>query len=198
MQFPVHAGIDFSPVQWVLGNCWKTFFVDYIPFRVLKLLNHICRPLFWHIPPGWGSPHRVRLWLEVRARTIHKICPRGCGASWPMKRWQSRSIEPESTRYRSTNWHPPAGSTAPYLGHIWRDISAVTVYEGDCAQEENKSRQRFVLKYPLKLPFFGLVAFSVDTFITCHAWDEDLYTDYCLHKLPQLSMLLAQNCQKRL
>lgn len=82
------------------------------------LLNHTRIPLSWHLPPGWGSLRRVLRWLEVRARTIRRIFPAGCAVSWRMRRWGSRSSEPESTRCHSTSSHPPAGSTAPYLGEV--------------------------------------------------------------------------------
>lgn len=82
------------------------------------LLNHTWIPLAWHLPPGWGSPHRVRRWLEVKARTIRRTSPAGCAVSWRMRRWRSRSSAPESTRCHSTSSHPPTDSTAPYLGRL--------------------------------------------------------------------------------
>lgn len=80
-------------------------------------------PLSSHLPLGWGSPRRVPRWLGARARTIHRISPAGCAASWRRTRWRSRSNEPESTRCRSTSSHPPAGSTAPYLGQVKERIT---------------------------------------------------------------------------
>lgn len=82
------------------------------------LLNHRCIALSWHLPPGWGSLRRALRWLGARARTTRRICPAGCGGSWPTTRWRSRSSEPVSTRCRSTSSHPPAGGTAPYLGQV--------------------------------------------------------------------------------
>lgn len=46
------------------------------------------------LPPDWENLRHVLQWLEETAQTIHKICPAGCEASWPMRRWPSRNSEP--------------------------------------------------------------------------------------------------------
>lgn len=74
--------------------------------------------LFFCLPPGWGSPHRVQQWLGARAQTIHKISPGGSATSWQKRRWRSPSIEPKSARCRSTSSHPPAERTALYLRKV--------------------------------------------------------------------------------
>lgn len=96
-----------------------------------------------HSPQDWESPRHVPRWLEARARTIRRICPGGCGASGPTRRWRSRSSEPESRRCHSTSSHPPAGSTAPYLGQVQSDIRAVIQMWLD------QSRYKNVLKLSL-------------------------------------------------